>query len=49
MGIVEKLLVKMFIMGAKKRAPEPKPDMTIPEARPRLSGNQSIRTWMGGV
>lgn len=34
--------VSIFIMGVKKRAPEPKPAMTRPLARPFLSGNQSI-------
>ena len=39
------LLVIMFIMGGKKRAPDPNPAMTSPLARPFLSGNQSIRAF----
>ena len=33
----------------KSRAPEPKPAMTSPEARPRLSGNQSSIVWVGAI
>ena len=30
-------------MGAKNKAPDPKPEMTIPLAMPLLSGNHSIK------
>ena len=34
--------INAFIAGVKKSAPDPKPAITTPDARPRLSGNHSI-------
>ena len=49
MGILLNVDMRWFIMGEKNSAPQPNPAMTMPEARPFLSGNHSSRAWMGGV